>query len=191
MDLKQLDMRGKHGYIDMRKKSLLIRMLLCAGLFAVLLLIGYLIFHNIRNILMVPAMLMVIPLANFVASYAAMYRFRTGSEEQYSMLAHYYEQGMLMSDLIFVTEDGSRYMCDYAVIYRGGIVGYASDATWRPNIVESHVNGLLRKRGVPLNLKIYNDFDEFLKRIDGVTPPAEEDARNIELARETIINTCM
>ena len=48
-----------------------------------------------------------------------------------------------------------------------------------------------KKRGVPMLLKIYNDFDEFLKRIDGVTPPSEDDARNIELARETIINTCM
>ena len=158
---------------------------------AVLFVIGFFVFHNIKNILMIPALLMVVPLANYVASFAAMARFRTGSEEQYSMLAHFYEQGMLMSDLVFVTDDGQRYMVDYAVVYRGGIVGYTSNAGWRPNIVESHVNALLKKRGVPMLLKIYNDFDEFLKRIDGVTPPSEDDARNIELARETIINTCM
>ena len=191
MDINQLGLRGKYGYINIRKKSLLLKSVLCLSLMAVLLLIGFLIFHNIRNVLMIPGMLMVIPLANYVASYAAVMKFRSGTEDQYSMLAHFYEQDMLMADLLFVTEDGKRYLCEFAVIYKGGVVAYASDSSWKPYVVESHVNSLLKKRGVGMNLKIYHDFDEFLKRINGIEPASDEDGRRIELARETIINTCM
>lgn len=182
--------RGTYGYIRYKKNNYGIKALVIAVFMLVLAAVGYLIYGTFRNLIMVPTMVSVIPLANMAACYFAMVRFKTAPLSQYAMLKNFDDAGMLLSDLIIVDSAGKRHLVDFAVVYKGGIVGYSSDSEENKNAPQDHINSLLKKRGVPLTFRIYKDFDEFLKRIDGI-PAAEDGGRGTELATETIINSCM
>ena len=184
--------RGTYGYIDYKKKSNLIKAAILALIIILFAVIGIIIYGNLKNLFMLPSLLTVIPFANFAASYFAMVKFKTADIELYSMLKNYDDAGMLMSDLIIVDADGKRYGCDFAVFYKGGIVGYSSTTTDLKYKPESHINDTLKKRGVNLRFKIYNDFNDFLKRINGVEAAiSDAEERSIELAKETFINSSM
>lgn len=184
--------RGQYGYIDYKKKNLGIKSLVIGLFILVLCIIGLIIFGTIKNYIMVPSMVSVIPFANVFASFCAMFKFNTASPDKYSMVRNYEDAGMLLSDLIIVDADGKRFPCEFAVVYKGGVVVYSETVTNEKYKPESYMNEIFRKHGIGMRLKIYNDFDEFLKRIDGITISTDDvDTKTIELAKETIINCSM
>ncbi len=186
--------RGKYGYMDYRRKNLLIKAIISAAFAALFIVLGLIIFNTEKNYLMIPGMLMVLPFANFAASYFSVMKYRTADIEKYTMVKNYDDCGMLLCDLAVVTETGKRMYAEFAVVYKGGIVMYGSDKKWKTNDMETHFNQKLRARGLNIRLKAYHDFDEFLTRINAVDPAdANDDAgrRREELARETVINSCM
>ena len=184
--------KGCYGYIDRRQKNQFIKAMICAAVVAFFIILGLIIFGTKFNLLMVPGMCMVLPFANFFVSWIAVSKYITASPAMYENVQAFDEAGMLLSDLVFVDEKGSRYFCEFAVIYKNGIIVYSSEKKLQPYKVEVHVNDLLKRRGIPMRLKVFKDWNEFLQRIDGVEAATEEaDTRRVELARETIINTCI
>ena len=182
--------RGTYGYINARKKSLLIKTLFFAIIIIALIIIGLLVFGYFKNGLLIPSMILVAPFANFFASYMAVVRFKTPPADMYSKLRHYDDAGMLLSDNIIVDEKGKRYLVEFIVFHDNGIIGYSKSVISEKYIPESHINNTLSGRGIPFRFKIINDFDEFLKAIDGLSISDEEN-QNIEIAMETVINASM
>lgn len=184
--------KGKYGYADYMRRNLLIKALVCAAFVILFIVLGLVIFHTKRNYLMIPGMLMVLPFANFMATFISWAKFRSAKPEQYAMVKNFEDSGMLLCDLAVVNEAGKRMFAEFAVIYRNGILMYGSDTRWKTQDMDTHFNTKLRSRGLTVRLKSYHDFDEFLARIDGLEPPEDETSkRRVELERETIINSCM
>ena len=184
--------RGTYGYINNRKKNLLIKTLIFVFIILALIATGYFIFGYFKNGLMIPAMIMVAPFANFFASYMAVVRFKTSPKEMYSEVRNFDDAGMMLCDNIIVDEKGKRFLVEFIVFTSDGIYGYSNDCKKEKFIPESHINKILTGRGLPFRFKIVNDFQEYLKVIDGKTLPEDEkDLKNIELAMESVINASM
>lgn len=184
--------RGTYGYIDYRKKNLLFKTLFFLCIILVLIAIGFLVFRKFKNGLMIPAMIMVAPFANFFASFMAVVMFKTAPKEMYSKVRNFDDAGMLLSDNLIVDEKGKRFLVEFIVFHDGGLIGYSSKVKADKYIPESHINKILSGRGLSYRFKILNDFDEFLKQIDGLTVSENEpDIANLELAIETVINASM
>ena len=184
--------KGSYGYADYRRKNLMIKALVCAAASLLFIILGLVIFKTKRNYLMIPGMLMVLPFANFAATYISMMKFKSAPKEQYAQVKNFETAGMLLSDLVVVTEAGKRMYAEFAVVYRNGIVMYGSDTRWKTQDMDTHFNGKLRSRGLTVRLKSYHDFSEFIARIDGLEPPDDETSkRRVELERETILLSCM
>ena len=183
---------GTYGYIDYRKRKLLLASLICAAVIVGLIIVGLLIFHNIRNYVMIPAMLMVIPFANFAASFLAVMKFRSAPADRHAELMNFEEQGMLLTDLLVVTDRGKRNFMEFAVIARNAVIGCAATTDANRDALEIEINDKLKGRGLPMRLRVYRDYAEFLQRIEGIEPPqTEEEERFAELAKETIVHCCM
>ena len=184
--------RGTYGYIKHRQSFLFKMTLACAAAVALLATIGFVIWRTRFNLFMIPSMLCVLPMANFLASYAAMMKYHTPSEELYAAVKAYDDAGMLMSDMIVVDEKGRRAGLDFAVIYKNGIVGYQGSEKESRDRVEITVNDTLKSRGIPMRIKVFRNFDEFQTRLADVPAVIEEaDARKIGLAKEAVKSVIM
>lgn len=182
--------RGSYGYIDYKKKNYGIKALVVALFMLAAAGVGYLIFGTFRNLIMVPTMVLVIPLAMMAASFFALVKFSSAPQNQYAMLKNFDEEGMLLSDLVIVDHRGKRFLLPFVVIGSGELLGFMPSPGNNKNIVSDHINILLKNRGVNMRLTIVEDFDVFTEKINGLQKPDAEKS-NISLATETIINTCM
>ena len=184
--------RGTYGYLKTRQSFLFRMTLAFAAAVAALALGGFLIWKTRFNLLMIPSMLFVLPMANYLASYAAIARYHTPSEEVYAVVKAYDDAGMLLSDMIVVDEKGRRAGLDLAVVYRNGIIGYQSSEKESRDRVEITINDTMKRRGIAMRIKVYRDFEEFRARLADIPPVIDEaDARKIRLAKEAVVGVIM
>jgi len=190
MNLLSNSNKGIYGYINGRKKRLT---LFCACLAFVIIAIvvaGLLIWKTTKNYLMVPALFTAIPFANLFATLMAYIKFKTPEKEKYAYLKHFDEEGMLLSELLVVDDKGKRYFVDFAIIYKGGIVAYTS-AKYDKAIPTNYINNILKKRGVPMNIKLYDSWEEFTTRVSELEKPEGDELRKCELACESLLSVSM
>ncbi len=79
---RQTIAKGNYGYVEKRAKTQLVYAIMCALVVAFLVILGIQIYGTKLNIIMVPAMFMVITFANYFVAFIAVSNFRSGSEQQ-------------------------------------------------------------------------------------------------------------
>ena len=186
--------KGSYEYLAARKRQYIAYAVLCALLVVGFLLLGWLIVHTRKSILILPALFAVIPFSNFVSALIAM---SAGAsylpEDKRAVVQRFEDSGMLYYHLMYCDEKGKRQFLDCVVFYQGGIVAYCSKLkAERKADVESDCIVRLKKKGTTLRLKLYTDWDEFCARIaeiEAVVP--EEDAKKVEKAEEQFLNLCL
>lgn len=184
--------KGQYGYLKSRQNHEFRMTLFCAAAVAVLMAAGYMIWKTRFNLLMIPAMLCVIPMANYLVSYLAVAKYHTPPANYRESLCAYENAGMLLSDMVIVDEKGQRSGLDFAVIYKNGAVGYMSRQKDNKDSIEITVNDTLKRRGIPMRIKVYRDWQEFTERlseIEAVIP--DENSRRVSLTREAILSVCI
>ena len=189
--MKEAIEKGHYGYIDRRKKNQLIKTLICAVVIVFLAGLGYMIFGTKLNFIMVPAMLMVIPMANFFVAFAGLAAFDTASAEHYAAVRAYDEQGMLLSDLVVVNAKGARMHAEFAVVYKNGVIAYSYSRKWKPGDIELTINDILQRRGIPMRMKVYSNWEEFMERINGLEAPDSESEKRVSMAKEAVLSACL
>ena len=183
--------KGQYGYMTKNQRVNLLMTAVSASIVVILMGIGYALWHVKLNLLMVPAMLCVIPVANYLVAYLAVCMYSSAPIEKYNQVKAFDEAGMLVSDLVIVDEKGGRNHMEFAVIYKNGIVGYQGGKNNTKDMLEVTVNDRLKKRSIPMRLKVYRDWDEFIARISELEQPGEDSKRRVELARETLLGVSM
>ncbi len=183
--------KGSYGYLNFKKKY----QLRWTGFWAVVVVLfvvaGLLIWGTRMNFLMIPGMICVIPFANYFVTYVAFSPYESGTAEQYAQLQYFEEAGMLLSDLLLVDENGARAPMTFAVIYANGIVAYQSYKKDTRDKITLTVNDTMKRRGIPMRIKVYRSWEDFLARISEMSIPAPEDAGRVEMAREALLSLCM
>ena len=127
-------------------------------------------------------------------AFAAFAKFHTAPKEKYELLGNFENQDMLLSDLILVDEKGRRMPVEFAVVYKNGVIAFSSACgkRFRSEDAEIPVNDVLKRRGIPMRMKLYANWNEFLDRIDKVEMAGDEsEKKRIDLAKEAVISTSM
>ena len=168
--MKEAIEKGHYGYIDRRKKNQLIKTLICAVVIVFLAGLGYMIFGTKLNFIMVPAM---------------------ASAEHYAAVRAYDEQGMLLSDLVIVNAKGARMHAEFAVVYKNGVIAYSYSRKWKPGDIELTINDILQRRGIPMRMKVYSSWEEFMERINGLEAPDSESEKRVSMAKEAVLSACL
>ena len=163
--------KGQYDYLVYRRKQQLLAALICAFFVVAFVAAGLLIFHKRKNLLMIPGLMMVLPMANFLVTYLAIAAFKPLSAERREQVKAFDDAGMSLYHLIYVDEKGKRQYLDYTVVYQNAIVAYCSKITKeRKAPVETDCILRLKKKNINLRLKIYTEWEAFMERLGDIDP---------------------
>ena len=185
--------KGQYDYLAKRRRQQLTFAVVCFVLMAAIVGAGLLIYRKRANILMIPGLLMALPFANFLVTYIAIANGKPVSPEKREILKPYEEGGMLIYHLHEVDEKGKRHYLDCVLVYQGGAVAYGSLLKEEEKkACEDDVTVRLKKKGLPMRLKIYPDWEAFRTRIAEVEPFVPEDeAAKVEKTEEALLGLCL
>ena len=185
--------KGQYEYHGSRKKQQLKAAIVCALVMAAFIAAGLLIYHTKKNLLMIPGLLMVLPMANFFVTWLALADGHELPTDKREAVAVFEEAGMAEYHLMYVNEKGRRQFLEVTLFYQGAIVAYASKVKEGTKTeYESDCIMRLRKKGVTQRLRIYTDWNEYLERIREIAPevPADEVGK-VEKAKDLFLSLCL
>lgn len=184
--------KGTYGYLQARKRQQLLGCLVCACCVALFWGIGMIVYQTPKNLFALPAIFMVLPTANFFVAWAAIASYRPESAQRHEELLPYEEAGLLLADLAIVNEKGKRLFLGFVIVYEGGVAAYA------PSLKENYKNEFetdvilrLKKKGLPMRIKIYDNWDAFRERISQIAPQPARDSARIAMAKNVMIQIAL
>ena len=185
--------KGQYEYLSARKRQQLRFTICCAFLVVAFFALGLLIYHKQRNILVVPAALMVLPMANFLVTYLALAKGRPMEEEKRRTLQPYEEAGLTLFHLMYVDEKGKRFYLDHVITYHNAVVAYGPSVP-QDNKVPLESDCILRfkKKNINLRLKVFTDWQAYLDRLKEIDPqvPADQ-VKFVERTQQTLLDLCL
>ncbi len=185
--------KGQYEYLSARKRQQLRFALCCAFLVLFFFMAGLLIYQKQKNILVVPAALMVLPMANFTVTYLALSKGKPLPGEKRREVSPFEENGLGLYHLMYVDEKGKRHYLAHLVAYHNAIVAYGPGIREDERVpLESDCILRLRAKNVNLRLKVYRDWPEYLARLSEIPGELTEEQRtSVERIQEIILGMCL
>ncbi len=185
--------KGQYEYFAARKRQQLRITLVFVFLVAAFVAAGLIAFGNTKNLLTIPGVLLVLPMANFFVTYIALLKGRELGEEKRAEVRIFEDNGLALFHLMYVDEKGKRHFLDHVVVYQNAVVAYCSNIKADERVpVESDCIVRLKKKNINLRLKIYTDWEEYKARLKEIAPEVSEDqVKLVEKAQETLLNMCL
>ncbi len=156
--------KGTYGYVDYQKQKLLFKTL---GEFLAVSFIfcgGYLICGTKNNICTVIAIVLVLPAVRSLVRYLMFVKAASPDKEQYGLLLGKTAGFPLLSDCITTCRSKNVYV-RFAVVTDTMIYCYAKDCVLIAADFESGISEFIASCGDTVGVKLYTEFDLFLKRV--------------------------
>ena len=67
----------------------------------------------------------------------------------------------------------------------------ATARKWKPGDIELTINDILQRRGIPMRMKVYSSWEEFMERINGLEAPDSESEKRVSMAKEAVLSACL
>ena len=185
--------KGQYEYFAARKRQQLRITLVFVFLVAAFVVAGLIAFGNTKNLLTIPGILLVLPMANFFVTYIALLKGRELGEEKRAQVRIFEDNGLALFHLMYVDEKGKRHFLDHTVVYQNAIVAYCSNIKAEERVpLESDCIVRMKKKNINLRLKVYTDWEEYRARLAEIAPEVPEDqVKLVEKAQETLLNMCL
>ena len=185
--------KGQYEYLAARKRQQLSLTLVCAFVVAAFVVGGLIAFHNTKNALTIPGVLMVLPMANFFVTWLALQKGKELGEEKRAEIRIFEDNGLALFHLMYVDEKGKRRYLQHVTVYQNAVVAYAPGLKGEERVpLESDCILRFKKKAINLRLKVYLDWDEYKARLAEITPEVPEDqVKLVEHAQETLLNLCL
>lgn len=166
--------KGTYGYLNQRKKMLMILTLICFAIVFIILFAGILICKTKNNILTVFAILTVLPSAKVMVSWLMLIRYNTPNQDYYKKVCEQVKQLPILSDCVVTCKDKTVFV-PYAVISDTTIYCYTSNAQFDEDYFEKNTMEFIKKCGDSVSVKLYKEFESFLKKVHTADVSADMD----------------
>ena len=185
--------KGQYEYFAARKRQQLRITLVFVFLVLAFVAAGLIVYGHTKNLLTIPGVLLVLPMANFFVTYIALLKGKELGEEKRAEVRIFEDNGLALFHLMYVDEKGKRHFLDHTVVYQNAVVAYGSTIKADERVpVESDCIVRLKKKNINLRLKIYTDWEEYRARLAEIVPEVPEDqVKLVEKAQETLLNMCL
>ena len=182
--------KGQYEYYAARRRQQLHIALVCAFVVLAFVGAGLIVFHNTKNALTIPGVLMVLPMANFLVTWLALLKGKELGEDRRAEVRIFEDNGLALFHLMYVDEKGKRFFLDHVVVYQNAVVAYCSNLKEEARVpLESDCILRLKKKNINLRLKVYTDWEEYKARLAEITPEVPENqVKLVEKAQETLLN---
>ena len=158
--------KGTHGYIDHKRKRLIMSAVLNLLLVVSLFVIGLTLTKSKSNYYTVIAVLMTIPLAYFVTGLAAIGPFRSLSEEKWQEFCELTGEAksiaVTATDLILTIKEKQMYAG--AVLFTTAEVVLYTEKAKKLYAVREDLSGVLKNTGYFSSVYLTDDWNEFMSR---------------------------
>ncbi len=158
--------RGEFGYINAKKKRMLVGTLLMALFGVCVFLTGLFLNHmSNRNIFTVIAVLFVLPGARFLVAYIVLFPYHSVSEERYRKACSALpEKTTLFSDLVITSSEKIMHL-DFVAIGNNQVIGLLGEGKQELSYVKKYVTNGVHNWGPGYRVKIIDSESVFLKEI--------------------------
>ena len=182
--------KGDAGYINGRKKKLLIKTILQFGIVAALIVLGIWQTGDKMNWLTIVAVLGCLPAAKTLVELITIFPHKSIKEEVAKEIASKTELLTVSYDMVLTTNDHIMPI-DSVVISNNTICGYTSSEKVDVTFAAKHVKQMMyANRFTDVSVKIFDNYTQFLTRAEGMNNIAaidRNDSKNHETALKNLI----
>lgn len=170
--------KGKAGYIQARKKQLIIKAVLEFGIVLALLALGIWQTHTRLNLLTVVAVLGCLPAAKALVEVITITPYHSIKLETANEIQEKAKDLTVAFDFVFTSRE--KFMpVDSMLLLDNTICGYSSSKKIDPVYTAKHLRQLLEQNQyTKVSVKIFTDYDAFLARAESMQHMAEENRPN-------------
>ena len=180
-----------HGYINKRKRQLLLTTLLIILCGAAVFVLGLLLNKmETGNIFTIVAVLFSLPMARYLTVFIVMFPYSSPSKEDYNKVCEKVgDRGLVLSDLVFTSKETPMHV-DFAVLTGGHAYLYAKEPKNtkekdRLSKVEKYLNEHFNAETFDVKAKLFTDMQTFLNVLN-LKEISEEEMEILKKERESM-----
>ena len=183
--------RCEYGRIRWEKQRLFIRVLIMIAIGVAVFVLGlFLNKFEKRNIFTVAAILFVLPMARYLATFLIMLPHKTPGRDLYEQVKTVVPKGsILLSDYLFTSSERAMGL-SFLVLTGHELIGLVERDKEKTEKIMEFLSGELKKRGISGKVVLYEDanrFAEALKKIPEATRTEEEMQELLEFLRSLAV----
>ncbi len=180
--------KGDPGYIASRRSRYLLFAILEFAVAGILIVIGLTRTGSRLNVFTIVAIICCLPACNQLTEFIAMFSLHSINPDTFEEIEDKTQHMVVAYDLV-LTVDEKLMPVDVLVIYGHVICGYdTSEKTDEAKVSEYLKQTLADYKYDKLTVKIFTDYQPFLKRIDEMEARAEDEGSEIHEREDTIKN---
>lgn len=165
--------KGTYGYINRRKKQLLIIAGLVLAVMLAVFITGFCLIGSRKNLLTVLAVVLALPFANFLATYLAIRKYRSPEKKEYEEFALRAGNLLTVGDLV-ITSKEMRIPVSYGLVCKQGVFLYVKEEHLNGKKVQEYLESMLRANQIFLPAFVFFEKKSFDRRVDQLSKAEEE-----------------
>ena len=167
--------KGQYGYRDAHKKTQIRNVAMFAVAIAAVLIGRFFVpMEDIKNLMMISAILLVLPMANLASPLLVSWKFQTTPKDFYDAVKPYEDKFPVLYDLI-ITNTDLIMPVDAAVIHPSGVYLFCPNKGSDVKKAEKFLNEILIGWKLDGNAKVMVEKKNYLNRLASLKPVTEED----------------
>ena len=184
--------KGQYGYRDAHKKAQIRNVAIFAVAIVIVLVSRFFVpMEDIRNLMMISAILLVLPMANLASPLLVSWKFKTTPQDFYDAVKPFEENFPVLYDLI-ITNTDLIMPVDSAVIHPSGVYLFCPNKSIDTKKAEKFLNEILVGWKLDGNAKVMVEKKNYLNRLASLKPlTEEEDDGSAEYVRKVLLGLSM
>ena len=188
--MKKVD-KGEYGYLKYYKLSKLLVIVILSIMLAAVVIGTLIMFGDTSRVVIVFAILLSLPLAKFMIAYIIVAKFNELSYADYAKIKNNYmsKDSSLMFDITVSQYEGIKFY-DSMLIKNGRIYALVlnKDFNDKKKDYEKWITSCLTNDKYKYNVNLYNDIDGYIKKINSISEPNDNNKLIDRHVREEILS---
>lgn len=183
--------KGEYGYLKAYKLSKLIIILVLSVMLAAVVIGTILMYGDTSRVIIVFAILLSLPLAKFLIAYIIVSKFNPLTFDQHAKIANNYKNkdSSLMFDITISQYEGIKFY--HSMLIKNGKI-YAlvlnKDYSAKKKDYEKWIAACITGDKYKYKISVYDDIDEYIKKINSVSEPNDNNKLIDRHIREEILS---
>ena len=184
--------KGQYGYRDSHKKKQIRNVAIFAVTIALVLIGRFFVqLEDIKNMMMITAILLVLPMANLASPLLVSWKFKTTPQDFYEAVKPFEEKFPVLYDLI-ITNTDLIMPVDSAVIHPSGVYLFCPNKNIDTKKAEKFLNEILVGWKLDGNAKVMVEKKNYLNRLASLKEVTEDDDDgSAEYVRKVLLGLSM
>lgn len=170
--------KGNFGYIQYEKKKRLLITLILFAIPAIIFTTGILMTHTRKNMFTFVAIMGCLPASKCAVNLIMIWLQKPMKKELYDRIReHVKDMSVIYEATVSAYEKNTPFSC--IVVTGLNVVGLARDTSADVPFIEQHMKKIIQGNGYKINVKVFTDEKQFLRRVDELYANREELEANV------------